>query len=170
MRVTDAQLADVLARDGSASRFTHHDPAATFLVESMAATYPEHGAQVREVGQFLCGLVSSGEADGLELNPSLAMHTLLREEHTPPERMWSHLAATAQRDLLLGLSAQALLRGAGTQRHGKRSPAENHAVLHTLYVLVRAFEGQEETNALEWAVRAECAEGSETLAPPEELR
>lgn len=153
MRVTEAHLAEMLAGTEPARDLARDDPVAALLVESLATTEPEHAEHVREAGRSLCALVRSTEGARVQLNPSLAMHTLVREQLTSPDRMWSHLAATAERDVLLGLSAQALLRGG--QARTRRSPAEHQAVLRTLFLLVRAFEAQEETDALEQAWQAE---------------
>lgn len=153
MRVTAAHLAETLARPEAARALAHDDPVAALLVESIATTEPDHAEQVREAGWSLCALVCSTEGTRVRLNPSVAMHTLVREQPTSPDRMWAHLAATAERDVLLGLSAQALLRGG--RARAPRSPAEHRAVLRTLFLLVRTFEVQEETDALEQAWHAE---------------
>lgn len=153
MRVTEAHLAEMLAGSEPARDLASDDPVAALLVESLATTESEHAEQVREAGRSLCALVRSTEGARVQLNVSLALHTLVREQLTPPERMWSHLAATAERDVLLGLSAQALLRGG--QARARRSPAEHQAVLRTLFLLVRAFEAQEEADTLEQAWHAE---------------
>lgn len=167
MRVTEGRLAAALTRQRPAQRAdAPTDPAAALLVEAMAEAYPQHSQEVREAGQFLCALVDSAEDHSDRLTPSVAMHTFVRDEATPPERMWAHLAATAQRDVLLGLSAQALLRG--VRQPSQRTPAEHQAVLHTLFLLVRAFEVQEETDALERALHAD--DGEPTTPPPEHSR
>lgn len=153
MRVTDAHLAEMLARPEAARDLAHDDPVAALLVESSVTTEPEHAEQVREVGWSLCALIRSAEGARVRLSPSVAMHTVVRDQPTAPTHMWSHLAATAERDVLLGLSAQALLRGG--RARARRSPAEHQAVLRTLFLLVRTFEAQEETDALEQAWHAE---------------
>lgn len=153
MRVTEAHLAEMLARPETARDLARDDPVAALLVESIATTEPDHAEQVREAGWSLCALVRSTEGARVRLNPSVAMHTLVREQSTSPAHMWSHLAATAERDVLLGLSAQALLRGG--RARARRSPAEHQAVLRTLFLLVRTFEAQEETDALEQVWHAE---------------
>lgn len=166
MRVTEEQLAEALVRQGPANQPAEPvDPVAALLVEAMATTYPQHREAVREAAHFLCALVGSGEGQGPRLDPSVAMHAFVRHEHTPPEHMWSHLAATAERDVLLGLSAQAVLRGVHQQ--DRRSPAEHRAILHTLFLLLRAFEAQEETDALEHALHDDAVEPAE---PGEQLR
>lgn len=157
MRVTEEQLAEVLAQNEPARNSGGPaDPVAALLVEAMATIYPAHCEEVREVGHFLCALIGSAEGHGAGLDASVAMHAFVRDEHVPPDRMWSHLAATAERNVLLGLSAQAVLRG--VRRQGPRSETEHRAILHTLFLLIRAFEAHEETAALEQALQADAVE------------
>lgn len=156
MHVTDERLSELLARGGPDRRQSETNPVAALIVESMAATHPEHAGRVREAGHFLCDLLWSpdgGTAPALTL--SVAMHTFLREEHTTPPEMRAHLARATDRDLLLGLCTHALLSRSRVRRRSRRTARETEAVLRTLYLVVRMHETQEETDALERALNTE---------------
>lgn len=154
MHVTEERLGRVLTAGPPGVHLSDTNPVAALIVESMAATHPEHADRVREAGRFLCDLLwPSDSGPGLTLTLPVAMHTFVREEHTTPAQMRSHLAQTTHRDVLLGLSAYALLTPPrrGLRRYG-RSGRETEAVLRTLYVLLRMYETQEETDTLERAL------------------
>jgi hypothetical protein len=147
MEVTEERLGEVLARGEPGAHLSSGSNAVpSLVVESMAATHPEHAERIREAGHFLCGLLWAHDGDGdPTLTLSVAMHTFLREERTTPARMRAHLSRTTHRDLLLGLSAHALLsQRRGPRRYG-RGARETEAVLRTLYLLVRMYETQEGT-------------------------
>lgn len=155
MDVTEERLGEVLVRGEAGTHLSRTSPVAALIVESMAATHPEHTERIREAGHFLCDLLWPPDSDGEPaLTLSVAMHTFLREEHTSPAQMRGHLAKTTHRDLLLGLSAHALLSRPRAPRRYGRGARETEAVLRTLYLLLRMHETQEETDALERALDA----------------
>lgn len=153
MQVTEERLGKALTSGRPGAHLSDTNPVAALIVESMAATHPEHADRVRHAGRFLCDLLwPSDGGHGPMLTLPVAMHTFLREEHTTPERMRAHLAQTTHRDVLLGLSTHALLTSPrGLRRYG-RNARETEAVLRTLYVLLRMHESQEETDVLERAL------------------
>lgn len=153
MHVTEERLSQVLTAGPPGLHLSDRNPVAALIVESMAATHPEHGDRVRQAGRFLCDLLwPPGPTSGPALTLPVAMHTFVREEHTTPAEMRAHLARTMRRDTLLGLSAHALLTPPQGLRRSGRSARETEAVLRTLYVLMRMYETQEETDALERAL------------------
>lgn len=155
MRVTERRLSEALTADEPGSRLSETNPVAALIIESAAATYPEHAEQVREAGRFLCDLLGSPEAGGApKLTAPVAINTYNREEHTRAEQMRAHLARATHRDLLLGLATHALLSRSLDHRLNDPETNEGEAVLRTLYLLVRMFETQEETDALERALKA----------------
>lgn len=155
MRISEERLSEVLVGGGPRSDFFHGNPVAALVVESAAAGHPGQAEEVREAGRMLCELLWPPDGGGLTLTLPVAMHTFLREEDTPPETMRAHLAQTAERDLLLSLAATALLRQPATGRRRGQRDGDRHAVLRTVYLLVRMCETQEETDALERAVNDE---------------
>lgn len=153
MHVTEERLGKVLTAGPPGMHLSDTNPVAALIVESMAATHPEHADRVRDAGRFLCELLWPSDSElGPMLTLPVAMHTFVREEYTTPAEMRAHLAQTTHRDLLLGLSAHALLTPPRALRRYGRSARETEAVLRTLYVLVRMHETQEETDTLERAL------------------
>lgn len=152
-QVTEERLSQVLTTGSPGLHLADTNPVAALIVESMAATHAEHGDRVRDAGRFLCDLLWPPDPEaGPTLTLPVAMHTFVREEYTTLPEMRAHLARTTDRDVLLGLSTHALLTPPrGLRRYG-RSARGTEAVLRTLYVLIRMYEAQEETNALERAL------------------
>jgi hypothetical protein len=158
MRITEERLTEVLAGGARDAELDERNPVAALVVESTAAAHaahPEQADEVREAGRTLCELLWPPHEAGPALTLPVAMHTFAREEHTPPAVMRGHLAQTAERDLLLGLSASALLRQPSDHRQKEREAGDSEPVLRTVYLLVRMCETQEETDALERAVNNE---------------
>lgn len=153
MRITEDRLTEVLVGDEPRHRPADANPVAAMIVESTAATYPQHAARIRRAGRFLCELLRPADSDTPTLTLPVAMHTFVREEHTSTQQMRAYLARTTHRDPLLGLSAHALL-AQPRRRACERRTGENEAVLRTVYLLVRMHEIQEETDALERALNA----------------
>lgn len=152
MRVTEHRLTDALVRGDPGRRLEETDPVAAMIVESTAAGEPEHADRIRAAGRFLCDLLRPEHGGTAALTLSVAMHTFVREEHTSPAQMRTHLAQTVHRDLLLGLSAFALVAPPLRRGHRASSTEDNEPVLRTVYLLLRMHEIQEETNALERAL------------------
>jgi hypothetical protein len=153
MPITDDRLSELLVRREPGSDLADRNPVAALVVESAAATHPERAEEIREAGRFLCELLWPPDDEAPTLTLPVAMHTFVREEHTPPEEMRRHLVRTTDSDLLLGLSASALLRQPRVHRRGRRMPHGDAAVLRTLYLLVRMHETQAEITALERALK-----------------
>lgn len=153
VRIGDTRLSKLLCDGPSRQR----NPVAALVVESAAASHPEHADAVRDAGNFLCELLWPAGEEGPGLTLPVVAHTFVREQHTPAETMRAHLARVAQQDLLLSLSATALLRRPADRRHPGHTTAEAEPVLRTVYLLVRMAEAQEEVDALERAVWDEQA-------------
>lgn len=150
MWVTDDRLTEALVRGQPGSHLAETNPVAALIVESTATTYPQHAGRIRSAGRFLCDLLHPPGTGAPTLTLPVAMHTFVREEHTSAQQMRAHLGRTTHWDLLLGLSACALL--ACPRRHGRPAAGEADAVLRMVYLLVRMHEIQEETNELEQAL------------------
>lgn len=152
MSITESRLSELLAGREPVSDPADRNPVAALVVESAASTHPERAEEIREAGRFLCELLWPPDAETPALTLTVAMHTFVRDEHTPPDEMRRHLVRTTDSDPLLGLSASALLRQPRVHRLGRRMPRGDAAVLRTLYLLVRMHETQQETDALERAL------------------
>lgn len=149
MQVTEERLSLVLARRDH-TRGLDRNPVALLVLESMAASRAGHSGPIRKAGLFLLDLIGANEPDATVLTLPVAMQILRSEESIPAEAMRARLLEAGGRDLLLGLSLQALLGEPALRRkqHERRDP-----VVRTLYLLIRMFEAQEETDALERALR-----------------
>lgn len=151
MRVTEHRLTQALVCEEPGRHLSETNPVAAMIVESSAATHPEHAERIRTAGRFLCDLLRPGDGDAAALTLPVAMHTFVQEEHATPAQMRRHLAQTTDRDLLLGLAAHALL-AQSRQRDRREAAEEDEAVLRTVYLLVRMHEVQEEIDTLEHAL------------------
>lgn len=157
MKITEERLSEVLGRAEPGAHLADAHPAAALIVESAAAADPQYADGVREAGRFLCDLLWPPDGSGgPTLTLPVAMHTYAREEHTAPADMWAHLGQTSRSDPLLGLATQALLRQPSGSRRRRQPPGdlEREAVLRAVYLLVRMYENQESTEALERALEA----------------
>jgi hypothetical protein len=153
MHLSETRLGDVLNHEDRAAQVADGSPVAALVVESLAAIHPEHAEAVRDAAWFLCALLDSHDQNGTAaLRAPIATHTFSAERHTSAETMQRHLAQLPERDLLLGVAAQALLRRPVDEPTRQRSQAEHDAVRHALYLLLRMFETQEDSEALERAV------------------
>lgn len=146
-RVSEERFTEVLGRADHDRGLMETNPVAALLVESMAATHPDHADGVRDAGTFVLDLLRANEPATPKITLSVAMHVLSREEFTPLDDMRGYLASLAERDLLLGISAQALLAQPSRLRR-RRERAEHEAVVRTLYLLLRMVETQDDTDAL----------------------
>jgi len=142
MRVSEERLGAVLTRGDLAVGLAEANPVAGLIVESLAASDPEHSEGVRHAGRFFLDLVRANEPDATKLTLPVAMQTLSREELVSRHEMKEYLARIAAEDLLLGMSLDALLAG-------DRPVRERRAVIHVLYLLIRMFEAQEEADRLD---------------------
>lgn len=155
MRISEERLSDALGRTTRGVPLGDAHPVAAMLVESIAMAEPEHADDVRSAGRFLCELLWPGDGrEGPALTLPVATHTYVREENTTPEEMRAHLGQTTGSDLLLGLATQALLRPPLGER-AACGAGQRDAVLRVVYLLVRMYENQESTDALERAFEAE---------------
>ena len=150
MRVTEERLSAALSRNDHEHRLLESNPVAALIVESMAASHPSCSQEIRQAGNFFLDVIGANERDATRLTLPVAMQVLARDEPTPLAEMRSSLAEIGERDLLLGLSIQALLPRSGLRKR-RRSQREREAVVRTLYLLVGMFETQEEIDALEQA-------------------
>lgn len=147
MPVNEQQLSAVVTRPRANSvRLYERDPVAGLIVESLAASAPEHERSIRDAGTFLLDLLRVNEPDGTRLTLPVAIRVLTRDEGRPMGDVCTHLAQVARRDLLLGIAVQALAGGAA--RHGSERRHHREAVTRALYLLIRMFEVQEEVDAL----------------------
>jgi hypothetical protein len=142
MRVSEERLGAVLTRGDLAVGLAEANPVAGLIVESLAASDPEHSEGVRHAGRFFLDLVRANEPDATKLTLPVAMQTLSREELVSRHEMKEYLARIAAEDLLLGMSLDALLAG-------DRPVRERRAVIRVLYLLIRMFEAQEEADRLD---------------------
>lgn len=152
MHVTEERLSEVLSRRDHAEGLLKTNPVAALILESMATAHPRHADSVRHAGGFLLDLLQGSDGDPTHLSLPVAMQVLSRDEFVPLEEMQAYLGEMASRDLLLGLSAQALLAHPSRRRRRRRRQerkGEREAVTRTLYLLVRMFETQEEVDRLD---------------------
>ncbi len=150
MRVTEERLGAALSRNDHEHRLLESNPVAALIIESMAASHPSCSQEVRQAGNFFLDIIGANERDGTRLTLPVAMQVLARDDAIPLAQMRSSLAEITERDLLLGLSIQALLPRSGLRKR-RRNQREREAVVRTLYLLVGMFETQEEIDALEQA-------------------
>lgn len=148
MRVSEERLTAVLTRVDLARGLTEKNPVAGLIVESIAASDPDHSDAIRHAGRFFLDLVRANEADGTTLTLPIAMQVLSREGTVSPPEMRTYLAGMSAEDLLLGIAINALLPNrTGISR--KRLNRERDAVVRILYLLIEMFEAQEEADRLD---------------------
>lgn len=155
MRVTEERLSEMLARTEHVKTLSRANPVAVLIVEALAASEPEHRQTIREVGACLLGLLGSSGDTGPALSYPVALQVLMTHDRTEPGDMRAHLARLVGDDLLLGVSAQALLSRPVLRRRRtpRRSRAEQDAALKVVYLLVRMFQAQEEVDELNQTLR-----------------
>ena len=151
MRVSEERLTTVLARADHSQGLSETNPVASLIVESIAASHPDHSDAIRDTGRFFLDLVEANEEHATRLTLPVAMHVLARDERLSARAMGEYLAEVAAGDLLLGISIHALLPPTEYRTRSRRAQRERAAVTRILYLLVRMFEAQEESDSLDRA-------------------